>query len=138
MKGGFIEAGDARREDIPWGALAWFSTPRDSGAKALAVVEVCFHPGGGHDFHLHPNQEEVIYVLEGEIEQWIDRERRILSAGDCAFIAAGVVHGSFNLSGRAVRVLAILGPCVGEAGYEVVDVSGTEPWASVRKPPDTD
>ena len=27
-------------------------------------------------FHYHPGQEEVIYVLEGKIEQWVEWERR--------------------------------------------------------------
>lgn len=132
MKGGFKLAGEARRETPPWGSLAWFSTPQDCGAEALTVVEVCFNPGAGHDFHKHPSQEEVLYVLEGEIEQWVDGERLVLSAGDAAFVAAGVVHASFNVSERKVRLLAMLGPCVGEGGYEVVDVAGEEPWASIR------
>jgi len=38
----------------------------------------------------------MIYVIEGEIEQWVDGEKRILRLGDSAFIAADVVHASFN------------------------------------------
>ena len=30
-------------------------------------------PGRAHAFHTHPGQEEVIFVLEGRIEQWIER-----------------------------------------------------------------
>ena len=30
------------------------------------------------------------------------------------------------------RILAILSPAVGEDGYKVEDVSGEEPWASLR------
>ena len=33
-------------------------------------------PGKCHDFHRHPGQEEVIYVLEGTIEQWLEQEKR--------------------------------------------------------------
>jgi Cupin domain len=38
----------------------------------------------------------VILVVTGEVEQWVDRDKRILRPGDCAFIPAGVVHASFN------------------------------------------
>jgi hypothetical protein len=30
-------------------------------------------------------------------------------------------------------VVAILGPCVGPIGYELVDVAGEAPWKGLRK-----
>jgi hypothetical protein len=68
----------------------------------------------------------------GEIEEWVDREKRILRPGDSAFIAADVVHASFNFSDRNARLLAILGPCIGLVGYELVDVADQEPWVSLK------
>lgn len=132
MKGKFIHSSEAHRETVPWGSLAWFSSPAASNAKALVVVEVDLNPGGGHDFHKHPNQEEVIYVIDGEIEQWVGQERRRLAAGDSAFIDVGVVHASFNESDRNAKLLAVLGPSVGTEGYELVDVAEQEPWVSLR------
>ena len=52
------------------------------------TVEGTFFPGKGHDFHRHPGQEEVIYVLEGTIEQWVESESRTLTAGDAVVIPA--------------------------------------------------
>ena len=43
-----------------------------------------------------------------------------------------MVHATFNDGDVPARILAILSPCVGESGYGVVDVSGDEPWASLR------
>lgn len=74
----------------------------------------------------------MIYVIEGEIEEWVDGEKRTLRPGDSAFIAADVVHASFNLGNQKARLLAILGPCVGPEGYELVDVADQEPWASLK------
>jgi quercetin dioxygenase-like cupin family protein len=130
--GKFISSNEAEREQLDWGSLAWVSSPGATNAKNLVVLEVKLDPGGGHDFHKHPNQEEVIYVLDGEVEQWIDRERRVLRAGDSAFIGADVVHASFNLRDGSSKLLAILGPCIGAAGYELVDMAAQEPWASLR------
>jgi quercetin dioxygenase-like cupin family protein len=132
MTGKFISSIEVRREELPWGSLAWFSSPVASNAKDLVVLEVTLSPGGGHNFHRHPNQEEVIYVIEGEIEQWVDHDKRTLQPGDSAFIGKDVVHASFNLSELNAKLLAILGPCIGSEGYELVDVSGQEPWASLR------
>jgi quercetin dioxygenase-like cupin family protein len=132
MIGKFISSTEVKREELDWGSLAWFSSPAGSNAKDLLVLEVTLSPAGGHNFHKHPNQEELIYVIEGEIEQWIDRDKRVLRPGDSAFINADVVHGSFNVSGRNAKLLAILGPCVGPEGYELVDVAQQEPWRSLR------
>ena len=73
MRGKFIPAAAAEREKLDWGGLAWLSRPVTTGAKDLVVIEVSLAPGGGHNFHLHPEQEEVIYVVAGtiEIRLWI-------------------------------------------------------------------
>ena len=42
------------------------------------------------------------------------------------------MHASFNDGDAPAKILAILSPSVGEGGYGVVDVSGDEPWASLR------
>ena len=132
MAGKFISATDVQREALEWGSLAWFSSPVASNAKNLVVIEVTLSPTGGHNFHKHPKQEELIYVIEGEIEQWVDREKQTLRPGDSAFIGANVVHASFNISNRDAKLLAILGPCIGPEGYELVDVAEQEPWVSLR------
>jgi len=132
MAGKFISSIDVRREHVEWGSMAWFSSPVASNAKDLVVLEVNLSPAAGHNFHKHPQQEEVLYIIEGEIEQWVDQEKRILRPGDSAFIAAGVVHASFNVSDRNSKLLAILGPCVGSEGYELVNVAQQEPWVSLK------
>jgi quercetin dioxygenase-like cupin family protein len=132
MTGKFISSTEVMRQQLAWGSLAWFSSPAASNATDLVVLEVTLSPGGGHDFHKHPRQEESIYVIDGEVEQWLDREKRRLRAGDSVFIGPDVVHASFNVSERNAKLLAILGPCVGPDGYELVDVADQEPWTSLR------
>jgi quercetin dioxygenase-like cupin family protein len=130
--GEFIGAAEVRREQLEWGSLAWFSSPAAPNSKELVVLEVTLSPKGGHNFHKHPQQEEVIYVIEGEIEQWLDREKRTLRPGDSVFIRPDVVHASFNIGDRTAKLLVVLYPCIGSEGYELVDVADQEPWASLR------
>ncbi len=132
MSGKFIPAAQAEREKLDWGTLAWLSRPTTTEAEQLVVIEVNLSPGHGHNFHKHPEQEEVIYVIEGSIEQWLRQEKRTLQPGDSVFIPADTVHASFNVSSRPAKVLAILGPCVGPEGYQLVDVSGDAPWNALR------
>ena len=131
MSGQFITAADAQREQLSWGSLGWMCRPA-LGAKDLTVIEVTLNPGGGHNFHKHPDQEEVIYVIDGVVEQWLRDEKRLLRPGDAVFIPADVVHASFNTGNAPAKLLAILGPCVGEGGYVSVEMGEQEPWKSLR------
>jgi len=90
------------------------------------------NPGFGHDFHKHPDQEEVIYVMAGTIEQWLETEKRVLQPGDSIFIQPNVVHASFNTGDQPAKLMVVLGPCIGQGGYELVDVSGEAPWNNLR------
>ena len=132
MAGKFVLARDTALEVLDWGKLGWLSNPPNTGARHLTVIDVNLDPGKGHDFHKHPDQEEVILIVAGKVEQWVDREKRILGPGDSAFIPADVVHASFNVGDKPAKIVAILGPCVGEIGYELVDVAGDAPWKTLR------
>jgi quercetin dioxygenase-like cupin family protein len=133
MAGKFVMAKEIKPEINDWGKLGWLSNPPNTGAKDLTVIDVNLSPCKGHDFHKHPDQEEVILVVAGKVEQWLDREKRILGPGDSAFIPGGIVHASFNVGDTDAKIVAILGPCVGKIGYEVVDVAGEAPWKTMRK-----
>ena len=128
----FVLAGDVRQDQFDWGVIGWRCIPGSTGSKHLAVLDVVLEPGQGHDFHTHPDQEEMIIVTGGRIEQWIERDRHELAPGDSVFIDAGVVHASFNIGSEDAHLQVVLGPSMGEGGYELVYVSSEEPWNSLR------
>jgi quercetin dioxygenase-like cupin family protein len=131
-QGKFITTAEVERETLPWGSLGWLSRPATTGAKELVVIEVNLAQGHGHNFHKHPDQEEVIYVVAGQVEQWLETEKQILNPGDSVFIPKDVVHASFNTFAQPAKLLAILAPCVTDAGYVSVEVGDQEPWRSLR------
>ena len=132
MKGRFITTEQVEREQLEWGELGWISRPAMTGADDITVIEVTLEPGHGHNFHKHPSQEEVIYVMTGEIEQWLETQKQILKPGDSIFIDTDVVHASFNQSSEKARLMVVLGPCDGEAGYVVEEVADQAPWNTLR------
>ena len=132
MQGKFVVASEAERDELDWGTMTWLSRPQTTGAKDLVAIEVNLMPGGGHNFHKHPDQEEVIYVIEGSIEQWLEERRQDLNAGDSVFIPADVVHASFNVSSAPAKLFVTLGPCSGSEGYQLVEVDNQEPWNTLR------
>ena len=129
----FVLTSETPRDKLDWGTLAWLSHPPATDNKHLTVIDVLITPGQGHDFHKHPGQEEVIFVIEGTVEQWIEQEKKILGPGDAAYIDEGVVHASFNVGDGDAKLLAILGPCVGEIGYDIEEVADQAPWNNLRK-----
>jgi quercetin dioxygenase-like cupin family protein len=131
MASRFKPGASLERAQHDWGIFAQVSGPRD-GLDGIVTVEATFLAGKCHDFHRHPGQEEVIYVLEGTIEQWVEDERQILTQGDSVVIPSSVVHATFNDSDTAAKIIAILSPSVGEDGYGVEDVAAEAPWASLR------
>jgi quercetin dioxygenase-like cupin family protein len=107
------------------------STQETVGAERLFMVRATMPAGDGHNFHCHPGREEILYVLEGEAEQWVGAENRLLRPGDVAFIPTGLAHATFNNGPRTLRFLAILSP-VQVAGPFTIDVFDEEPWRTLR------
>ena len=77
MSEAFITQENRQTEVLDWGDLIRLSGPKRTGANQLIVIEVNVNPGEGHNFHKHPRQEEVIYVISGKVEQWVNREKRV-------------------------------------------------------------
>jgi quercetin dioxygenase-like cupin family protein len=132
MPGRFILRDDVKRDELEIARLGWLSNPASTGAKHLTVIEGNFLSGKGHSFHYHVDQEELIYVVSGTLEHWIEQDMRTLNPGDSVFMPAGVVHATFNTSAEDAKVIAILAPNAGEIGVEQIDVSGEAHWKGLK------
>jgi quercetin dioxygenase-like cupin family protein len=129
----FVTSKLARTTFAPWGRHVWLSDPTLTGSGSLLVVRVHMPSGRGHQFHAHPEQDEIIYVVHGVAEQWVNREKRRLRAGEVAYIPKGVVHATHNPAKRLLTFLAVLSPAA-STGPAVVDHFDEEPWRTLRKP----
>ena len=118
--------------DFDWGSAGMRADVPGTGCTAFVVMDVSLAPGGGHNFHKHTDQDEMIIVKSGRVVQWLEHEHRELGHGDSVYIDRDVVHASFNESSEIAELQVILAPSMGEGGYELVDVAGDEPWASLR------
>jgi quercetin dioxygenase-like cupin family protein len=80
--------------------------------------------------HIHHREDELIYVLEGEISVEIDGERFRAPAGTAALIPRGCIHG-FAIEEGPARLLVVFTP----AGSEGLFLATSEPVASLDLPP---
>ena len=87
------------------------------GAAELCIFEQWVAPGAGAPSHSHP-VEEVLTVLEGEAEMWIDEQRKIVSAGQSLIVPARRLHGFLNSGNATLHIHAVLASPIFEATPE--------------------
>ncbi|ACP25195.1 hypothetical protein NGR_c14220 [Sinorhizobium fredii NGR234] len=73
--------------------------------------------------HVHADDDETIYVIEGELTAVVAGEPRQLTAGQSIFLQRGVPHQLMNVSGGSARYILIDTPAIfdkflEEAGHE--------------------
>jgi len=89
-----------------------FKVSTEDSQGALLIVELVHHTMGGPPRHLHRDQDEAFYVVEGEYIVEVGQERFRLRPGDSAFSAwratcvglCGRAHGAdglYRLSSRS-------------------------------------
>jgi quercetin dioxygenase-like cupin family protein len=128
----FVFKGDVETVEYDWGAAGMRCAPPGTGCETFVVMDVTLAPGACHAFHTHPDQDEMIVILAGRVVQWLGDEHAELGPGDSVYIDRDVVHGSYNDFAEPALLQVVLAPPVGDGGYETVDYSTAEPWASRR------
>jgi mannose-6-phosphate isomerase-like protein (cupin superfamily) len=92
----------------------------DTGRR-LCLLESLSPGASGTPIHMHAEEDETFYVLEGELQVWRAGEPRTLRAGEAAFLPRGVPHQIANTSGQPARYLVMCTPCGFE---EFVEAAG--------------
>ena len=60
------------------------------------------YPGGQSAIHVHPRQEEIYEVKEGEIQVYLDKTWRTVKAGERVTIPKGTIHAFRNIGKQKV------------------------------------
>lgn len=79
-------------------------------AEAYTLLESTAPPGGGLPPHVHHDQDEAIYVLEGEYTLVSGDEESRLGPGSFASVPRGTLHALKVTGNEPGRMLAILSP----------------------------
>ena len=88
-----------------------------NGAAQLCQFEQWCAAGRGAPTHLHA-VEEILTVLHGDAEIWVEGELRISRAGESVVVPAGRKHGFRNVGSETLHVLATLAAPIFEATFE--------------------
>lgn len=103
------EPGEGRRLWIVGDTMTFKATSAQTGGS-MAAVEVLAAPGGGPPPHIHRDEDEMWYVLDGEFEILAGEETLRLGAGGFAFVPRGTLHRFENVSDTPSRVLIVFTP----------------------------
>jgi quercetin dioxygenase-like cupin family protein len=75
------------------------------------IVVWNLEPGQENDYHMHPANEHLTFVVEGEMEFTLgDREPEIVRPGQLVVIPATMPHGIRNLSEKRASYVAVTSP----------------------------
>ena len=94
-------------EATDFGSVQWAVRAGDpDGAEQTAGLAV-FDAGKGNVEHVHPNCEEIVYVLAGEVEHTLGEQSARLRAGDLIVVPRGVAHRLVNHGAAPARAYIV-------------------------------
>lgn len=99
-----VIAADASVDDITWNILGQIYRPKQVTERSFAW-HAQFPPDTFVPPHIHPTQDEYVYILDGELTVFDGEADRPARAGDLVRLPMGKPHGLFNRSGAMLTCL---------------------------------
>ena len=103
MSAGVTRAGTGI-DGIVWNILGQTYVPKQVNEQSFSW-HATFPPGTFVPPHIHPTQDEFIYMFEGRIDAVIDGRDFFATAGDVIRLPMSISHGLFNKSDQPVKCL---------------------------------
>jgi quercetin dioxygenase-like cupin family protein len=105
-----------------------------SGAQtggAFALLEATAQAGDQPPLHVHRDDDEGFYVLEGELTLWIGEETHVLRAGDGVLAPRRIPH-TLRVGESGARYLVASAPAAFEAFVRAVAAATPDPAELTR------
>ena len=92
-------------QKYPWGWIRWLmSSKLDSGAaQTFGIVEI--RAGQKNSLHMHPNCEELLYVLSGSCRHRVGDKTVTIKAGDLVRIPPKTPHQATVIGNEPLRAV---------------------------------
>ena len=105
------------REEWRTGVETRMHVSARNGAMQLCIFEQWIGPSMGAPTHWHP-VEEVLTVIAGEAEMWIDETHIVITAGQSLIIPSGRRHGFRNVGSKTLHIHAALASSFFDATFD--------------------
>jgi mannose-6-phosphate isomerase-like protein (cupin superfamily) len=132
-RGILLAPGEGPSVDNPVRGRLTFKVRGEQSNGALSAFESDAPPAEGPPLHVHPNADEIWYVLEGTFRVRLDDAIEDAPSGTFVFIPRGVPHTWQNVGAAPGRFLAILTPAGLERFFDrfaeqADDIPGRDPF----------
>jgi mannose-6-phosphate isomerase-like protein (cupin superfamily) len=89
----------------PWGWIRWLMSGKidPEASQTLGIVQI--NPGQRNPLHMHPNCEELLYVISGSAENVIGNKKVTIGPGDLVRIPKGVPHQAITIGNKPFKAV---------------------------------
>ncbi len=108
MTAGVTSAGQGI-DGISWSILGQTYVPKQVSEYSMSW-HATLPPGTFVPPHIHPTQDEFVYMLEGQMTLWLDGKESLANAGDLIRLPMNIAHGLFNKSDGTIKCLFWVAP----------------------------
>ena len=112
-----LAPGEGRTLPLGANALQWKATGDETGGR-FALMELTTVPGSGSPLHVHHNEDEAFFVLEGTLTIYLGKRVVRATPGSFTLIPRGLLHAFVNRGTETVRSLVTLSPAGLEGFFE--------------------
>jgi len=106
MKPFAIAAGAGMPVENPVGGVLTFKVMSDQSGGVLTAIDTVALPGEGPPLHMHRNEDEFIWILEGRFRVRLGDDMNEAAPGAFVFIPRGTPHTWQNIGDAPARFFA--------------------------------
>ena len=112
-------------QQLPGRELQWLVTPETIGAEKISMAIMDCPPGSTvRPLHSHRDIEEILFILEGEGEAWVDGEVASFKQGDAVLFPVNSKHMVRNTGTSSLRTCSIFSPPTSPDTYTLYEDEG--------------
>jgi len=126
-KGFKVNAGDARfgthykMKGVTLNLLDIKISGKDTEGDLAVFEQTGLTPKGGPPLHIHPNQDEWFYIIQGEYLFQVGEDKYQMRAGDTIFLPRKVQHAFVQLTEKGKMIVSYLPAGKMEAFFAITD-----------------
>ena len=123
-----VRQGEGQAGGLAPGVGVTFKIDADDTGGALSIVEHPFAVGALVPPHIHTREDEISYVLEGEIGFRSEDDEVVLGAGGYIIKPRNQVHAMWNAGSTPARMIEVISPAGFEGFFrDLVEITDVRP-----------
>lgn len=114
-----IHENDLDEKMVPGRFIRWIADKKTMQPKKLSSCVIRVMPGETvQPAHSHPDGEELIYLISGNGEAWVDGDIQSMRTGSAVLFEQGSVHMIRNTGEEEMKVVCFFAPSTGLENYK--------------------